>query len=179
VETKTLIEAAKSFDSDSIAILYATGWCKFARFKDGEFLDPAGNKFSNDDLSTVFEARVFNAEKEYRWRHESEGRGRFSVVNDETYSGAEKLVQKYLLWGEVSPSNNAPDGWTYMSDARVGKYAVPVVTSSMARICAVEYLEEFVDGNMAVIDERLCGIEAYDFADEEDNGSNDPKGSDQ
>ena len=145
-----LLEAVKGFDKDSYAILYSPKECHLAKFDGNGFLDVNGEI----DVSEVYEARVFNSDKELRWVEGFEP----VEISDAKFSDCEKNEDiKYLFWGKKNgePSN----GWTEFAEARIGKFFVPKeINSEYAQFTAVEYLKEFKDGNVAVFDERLTGI---------------------
>ena len=175
----------------TLAILYAPNQCFLGKIeKDGTITsssvqDSAPGRLSESVLGSVFEARVFNQVCEMRWLNNPNGHhttailsekklncdGRDLESDDEVIGG---LEQKYLLWGkEVEPdgSNRHPSGWTRFATARIGSYYVPIALKrgqSYARFTAVEYLRSYYDGNVAVVDERLTGIEGYDGG--QDNG---------
>jgi len=152
----------------AFAILYTPQHCHLALVdKTCKFFNQAG-EFTPQG---VFEARIFNDEAELRWLHESNGKGRFVIISDSSFpNNAGVIKQTYLLWGEsMGPSQN---GWTEFAEARIGSFYVPVsgVTAGKkcrAQINAIEYLGEFKDGNIAVVDERLIGITLYE---EKNNG---------
>lgn len=153
-ETK-LIEAVEGFEANSFAILYSPNKCWLALFDGTKFVDEKGEI----DVSRVFEARVFNSEKELRWLNDADGKGKSTVISDASFPDAiGTITQNYLLWGEVSPNNRTNGNWTEFAEARIGKFHVPIKTTSRAHFTAIEYLCEFADGNVAVIDERLTGI---------------------
>lgn len=153
-----LIDAINDFDKDSIAILYSPGKCYLAIFDGEKFVDKDGEIFIED----VFEARVFNSQKEFRWLNQTDGKGKYVIISDETYpKSLEKLDQTYLLWGQSTGEKSVDGIWTQFAEARIGAFYVPNVSldeEGYAHFTAVEYLQEFEDGNVAVVDERLTGI---------------------
>lgn len=163
---KTLAEAISAYCSENIgdgktahAILYTPEKCSLLLLgKNQKFLDHQGEFTPHH----VFEARIFNESAELRWLHESDGKGTSIVVNDESFPDNVGTVdQHYLLWGERLTENAIP-GWTKFGSARIGSYWVPIQTTMpYARFKAVEYLKTYEDGNVAVVDERLTGIEEY------------------
>lgn len=158
-------EFIEGFDKpfpETFAILYSPSHCFLA------MVDEKGNVEVKDnadklDLNKVFEARIFNKKAELRWFNDN-GKGIAATLSeteiDEKFGGEICLAnpQNYLLWGEVSPTNQASENWTEFAEARIGKFHVPIKTTSRAHFTAVEYLCEFADGNVAVLDERLTGI---------------------
>jgi CRISPR-associated protein (TIGR03984 family) len=153
----------------AFAILYTPQHCHLALVDNtGKFFNQAGEFIPQG----VFEARIFNDKAELRWLHESNGKGRFAIISDSSFpNNAGTIKQTYLLWGEsMGPSQN---GWTEFAEARIGSFLVPVAGLSAEKKCkaqftAIEYLGEFEDGNVAVVDERLTGIEFYE--EEKSNG---------
>ena len=158
-DLKTLEDAIKVFDKDSTAILYSPNNCYLAIF-DGENFHNEHGIIS--DISSIYEARVFNAEKEFRWLNESNGTGKSVIISDETYpKHLEKLNQNYLLWGKSTGKTSSDRKWTQFAEARVGAFYIPlanVAEDTYAQFTTVEYLQGFEYGNVAVIDERIMGI---------------------
>ncbi|HEX8137549.1 MAG TPA: CRISPR-associated protein Csx19 [Pyrinomonadaceae bacterium] len=157
----------------AIALLYAPHKCFLAIVNNrGKFEDDNGEI----NASAVFEARVFNSNAELRWLNQEDGAGAALVLCedqmqkffDET-KGDDKIYaridppQTYLLWGEsVGTSDNK--GWAKFAEARIGSFPVPIAginadKKRRAQFTAVEYLGEYEDGNAAVCEERLTGIE--------------------
>ncbi|HEY0428567.1 MAG TPA: CRISPR-associated protein Csx19 [Pyrinomonadaceae bacterium] len=151
-----LFAVVNGFKANSYAILYAPKKCYLALFDGTDFVDESGKI----NVSDVYEARIFNAEKELRWLSS----GETETLTDDCLREVDGFVgtidQKYLLWGEISPSNdsNVNGEWTELAEARIGKFYVPIKTTSRACFEAKEYLKEFADGNVAVFEERLTGI---------------------
>lgn len=143
------------------AVLYAPDKCYLT------LVDSSGNfelkdNVSRFDVNKIFEARVFNADRELRWLR---GYGTL-IISDASFAGGDfvgKLDQRYLLWGKSA--DKSQDRWTIFATARIGAFHVPVElkpNESYARFTAVEYLKKYDDGNVAVVDERLTGIEGYE-----------------
>lgn len=147
------------------AVLYAPSKCHLTILQGQEFHDASGKI----DSSSVFEARVFNEKAEMRWLNIASGVGKAVVLSkedkqffadkkDENY--VDTINQDYLLWGR---STGRPVGnWTQFAEARIGAFLVPlksVVKDNYAKFTAIEYLGEYEDGNVAVAEERLTGIE--------------------
>jgi CRISPR-associated protein (TIGR03984 family) len=162
-----LSRCVKDFVSSSsplpktIAVLYAPDKCYLA------LVDSSGNfevkdNVSSFDVNKIFEARVFNVDGELRWL---KGYGSV-VISDASFAGGDfvgKFVQRYLLWGQSA--DESQNGWTTFATARIGAFHVPVElepNESYARFTGVEYLKRYDDGNVAVVDERLTGIEGYE-----------------
>jgi CRISPR-associated protein (TIGR03984 family) len=155
-EQVTLSDAVKGFDADSYAILYAPKRCRLTLFDGVRFIDEHKTAI---DVSDVFEVRVFNADKELRWVQEAGGKGRSRIISDACFPDAIQpaLKQKYLLWGKKN--DNPANGFTQFAEARIGAFYVPKeIATDYAQFCVVEYLREYDDGNIAVMDERLTGI---------------------
>lgn len=177
-ENISLEEALKQcaiFLEDSVALVYAPSFCKFAKFENG------GLSLVDDrSLSTVFEARVFNQNVELRWLNISNGLGRAVLISDieltrvftdeENVSLTEILdiiPQQYLLWGKgVVRSPSLPQGWSRLAAARIGALDVPITgikPKQQVQLVAKEYIR-FCEGdageygNVAVVEERLTGL---------------------
>jgi CRISPR-associated protein (TIGR03984 family) len=144
------------------AILYAPNKCFLALLnKSGAF--EVKDNAAKFDISRVFEARIFNKGAELRWLNEADGKGQMAIISDASFPDAVGTIpQTYLLWGR---STGIFDGdWTQFAEARIGAFHVPlpkVPAQDYARLMAIEYLKECEDGNVAVADERLTGIESY------------------
>ncbi|MGC2238417.1 MAG: CRISPR-associated protein Csx19 [Pyrinomonadaceae bacterium] len=169
---KTLSESVAEFIKvfgeslpKTFAVLYSPGDCLLS------LVDEQGNftaKANEVALNKIFEARIFNDVAELRWLNETDGCGAAAVLSKKefpffgrtqtTENCVETIKQNYLLWGEISPSNQADENWTELAEARIGKFYVPIKTTSRACFEAKEYLKEFADGNVAVFEERLTGI---------------------
>jgi CRISPR-associated protein (TIGR03984 family) len=151
-----------SEEKKAFAILYTPRACHLVLVdKEGCFFNEHG-PFEPED---VFEARIFNDTAELRWLNESEGKGKMAIISDSSFIDTVGTIpQTYLLWGkkvELPAGKENPDGWTKFGTARIGAFYVPIVTNEeYARFKAKEYLKAH-DGNVAVVDERLTGIEGY------------------
>ncbi len=164
-DQKSFEESVKEFVTnnwlkETFAILYTPGDCLLLKLdSDGKFQ----NSKREATLKNVFEARIFNENAELRWLREGEN-GSAVILSEEqiseTFGGEICLTnsQEYLVWGEISPNDEKREGWTEFAEARIGKFDVPINTTSRAKFTAIEYLKEFEDGNVAVFDERLTGI---------------------
>lgn len=164
--------------ADSVAILYSPSFCKFAKFENGKLMD---EKLQDLDISTVFEARVFNPHAELRWLNVSNGQGRAVLISEENISQylddeIEDLTtvddgiieQTYLLWGKgvVRSPSTSPD-WSRLSAARIGGLDVPIAgiqTKQQVKLIAREYIglcegDAGEYGNVAVLEERLIKLE--------------------
>ncbi|AFZ11528.1 hypothetical protein Cri9333_0582 [Crinalium epipsammum PCC 9333] len=171
----TLLEALKNCanalakNSHAVALLYSPDWCKFGYLQfDGNLVDSKGTSF---DLSSVFEAKVFNDKAELRWLNELNGVGKAVLISEADISSCltdniniltaiDTNEQCYLLWGEKVRSLSTP-GWTRLAAARIGAIDVPVSSQTdEARIYlqTLEYLGEDEYGNVAVVEERLIRL---------------------
>lgn len=181
---QSLGEAIKAFfdvaenEGGAFAIFYAPHACSLAKFKDGSFMVPSGKEslpaqLSEKDLKKVFEARIFNSALEMRWLNDPDGNHSTAILSEKqlTFGGKPLQVanvlgglpQTYLFWGQSTGERHGSD-WTEFATARLGAFHVPVPDvpqHGYARITAVEYLKEYRDGNVAVFDERLTGLESY------------------
>jgi CRISPR-associated protein (TIGR03984 family) len=163
----TLLEALqqhqKCFEL-AVGLFYSPIECQFGEVR--------GTIVANKNLKGVFEARIFNENAELRWLQESAGKGKAVLLfesNDvtqnypktNTVSVIHTLDGEYLLWGQ---GNNQPafNGWSNLSEARIGQLAVPISNIKEKDRVALhfrEYFEECDDhGNVAVIEERLIGL---------------------
>lgn len=163
----------------TLALLYGTTNCSLNRVGkwDGVF-----ECLDRDDLpvrfETIYEARLFHEKAEMRWLNEEAGFGRSVIVGDAPLPAPNDPDQKnwsstadifcvdlpkhYLIWGEFE--STSPNGWTRFSTARIGGIWIPITAQQgRARLRAVEYLKEFADGNVAVFQERILGLEV-DYA---------------
>lgn len=162
---------------DSVALVYAPSFCKFAKFENGGL-----SLVDDSSLSTVFEARVFNQNVELRWLNLSNGLGRAvlisdlelkSVFNDEVDVSLTQILdtipQQYLLWGKgMVRSSSLPQGWSRLATARIRALDVPITgiqPKQQVKLIAREYIgfcegeagEKY--GNVSVLEERLLGLE--------------------
>ena len=151
----------ENFPKETFAILYAPEKC-FLGLVDKNGKVEVRDNVDKFNLERVYEARIFNDKSELRWVN---GSGE-KVISDTDLRNEKGFVdiikQKYLLWGEISPTNDAKNNsdWTELAEARIGKFYVPIKTSSRACFEATEYLKSYddQDGNVAVFEERLTGI---------------------
>ena len=186
---KTFSDAVAEYHKnfgEGFALLYSPAACWLAKLgTDAGFFGSSGKEgepkpMRREDLSSVFEARVFNSEAELRWLNERDGMGSAVILCESdareffgarpakfktTISVEERapvgtMDQSYLLSGKST--GRFSDGWTQFAEARIGAYFVPlkdVPEQRYAKVRAVEYLCEYEDGNVAVAEERLTGIE--------------------
>jgi len=160
-----LIEAVKDFEANSYAILYSPKKCHLALFDGAKFVDENDKEIN---VSNVYEARIFNPDKELRWLASGENITLTDVYLKNEKDFVDTVDQKYLLWGQSTGKSN--ENWTQFAEARIGAFFVPipnVADKGYAQFTAVEYLKEFEDGNVAVFEERLTGISEVENNDRE------------
>lgn len=160
--------------SGAVALLYTPAQCLFARLQAADVLtDSMAHPVA---LDAVYEARVFHADAELRWLNDPgpthHHRTVILSVQEQdlglTASPVQQpivstLPQTYLLWGEgVGTVHGLAPGWSRLATARIGKLDVPlphVHRNQYVVLHALEYLAEFDDGNVAVLEERLIKLE--------------------
>jgi CRISPR-associated protein (TIGR03984 family) len=144
--------------------------------------DPEIVTADHDNLTNVYEARVFNRTAELRWfRPPGEAMGKSVWLFDESPDplarpstgltfewektlGVQRLEQTYVLWGKSVNSKLAPCpvGWTTLAEYRLRQFAVPIAIKGKARrlqIIATEYLREDRYGNVIVCNERFVDLQ--------------------
>jgi CRISPR-associated protein (TIGR03984 family) len=165
----------------TIALLYTPSACFLAQAQ-GEGV--TGYDGKSADLTTVFEARIFNPSCEVRWLHKSGGKGS-GVFLSENASGPGDWVSlspvgsikepenhRYLLWGMTvkDDAKELATGWSWLAAANIGKYAIPLAGDGLERRARLVYREyiglapgEAGDrhGNVTVCEERLLGFEWF------------------
>lgn len=176
-------------DVATVALIYAPRFCVFGRMTGGGRLEgPPGFKlgphssFTDAVLAQAYEIKLFCADWELRWlrdgmtgaaamlakgdRAPNALRQRLDSGETGTRSLEDPLDRRYLLWGKVE--KNPPitrDSWTALTSNRIGRLWVPFdrldEDQPRIRLMAVEYLETGAYGNVAVVDQRLTGFEAY------------------
>ena len=128
-------------------------------------------------LHGAYEARVFHERAELRWlrdpRHDS---GHTTVVLTDGSCAVDLpplpfdiplvglLEQTYVLWGEAGDEKQVA-GWTRLTTARIGPLDVPITgvrENERVAIRSVEYLGQLAHGNVAVVEERLCGLTTFE-----------------
>ena len=98
-----------------------------------------------------------------------DGKGSASIISDSEITNladkkdikAEGMPIEYLLWGEGT-GEQMPKEWSKLATASIGSLDVPVAgvrDGSRVKITGIEYLIEYEDGNVAVSEERLTGME--------------------
>lgn len=124
-------------------------------------------------LAQCYEARFFCEAWELRWVRDGAG-GRAMRCAETAHGGplgeavamsdvVGHIDQTYLIWGERAQPDGAPPGWGVVAEGRIGRLRVPAALSAAtprAALTAREYLRRYVDGNVAVADQRLTGIRA-------------------
>lgn len=151
----------ENLPEQNFAILYAPEKC-FLGLADKDGNVEVKDNVDKFNIEKVYEARVFNTEKELRYLE-----GKPAVILSDADLRKESgfvdvIKQKYLLWGQST--GNSKNGWTEFAEARIGAFFVPVANvakEGYAQFSAIEYLKEFTDGNVAVFEERLTGITLY------------------
>ncbi len=164
----------------TIALLYSPNACQFLRLINGEFKDSHSRKINN--LTDVFEARVFTEYCELRWLNREHGKGDAVLLTEDlkltenlkSIDGFQEakqqikdtLIQKYLLWGEpVLNPQDIQDGWQRLAEARIGKLNIPISNKLSDKKQRVylhtrEYIDTLEYGNCVVVEERLLKLEA-------------------
>ena len=175
-EQMTLIEAIASCQTvleGAIALLYSPQSCLLARLStDGTLQNADGHAV---DLTSVFEARLFNEGCELRWLNRQTGVGDAALISEAAQQAltgfvaidsqtCEPLPQRYLLWGERARSQPSAEAWRRLADARIGKLDIPLAQKfgqeQRVYLNTREYLDVVDDyGNTAVIEERLMKLE--------------------
>jgi CRISPR-associated protein (TIGR03984 family) len=172
------LEKCKSELTDAVAILYSPSFCKFAKFENGTL-----SLIGENSISTVFEARVFNKNAELRWLNVFNSQGRAVLISDNelpkifdeeediNLEFLDTIPQQYLLWGkgvDNKRSPSTPKGWIRLAAARIGGLDVPIAgihPKQQVKLEAREYIglcegeagKKY--GNVAVLEERLIGLE--------------------
>lgn len=170
----TLLEALeqyrKCFDN-GVGLLYSPVKCHFGQVRGQNVTNERGEV---TDLTGVFEARIFNENAEMRWLQQSSGLGKavllfelndvtqvYAKEDSEPFQAIYSISQQYILWGQGN-ARSAFNGWSYLSEARIGQMAVPISnigTKERVALEVKEYLQECdAQGNIAVVEERLIGL---------------------
>ncbi|WP_347242940.1 CRISPR-associated protein Csx19 [Thermogutta sp.] len=173
-----LCDALKDFASlagteGAIALLYSPRRCELAVLDDGILRGSDGRPLQ---LDSVFEARSFSVEVEFRWRNDptSEKRHQAVIIAEKDLSAQlrdwqveqrvnviKQLPQTYLLWGEGT-GRTVGGSWSELATARIGTLNVPVPNvgrNERVLLHTVEYIIEAEHGNAVVFDERLVKLE--------------------
>ncbi|MGW2303949.1 type III-D CRISPR-associated protein Csx19 [Streptomyces sp. NPDC001809] len=135
------------------------------------------------DPSAVFEARVFDGERELRWLCDTGHHGRAVLLTeDETLlpdafpepvaplAATAVLAAHYLLWGRPAGGD---EEWTVLHTPRIGTLTVPHPrpdAEQRLRLVTREYVStDPHHGNAHVSEERLLRIETVPADQQEDN----------
>jgi CRISPR-associated protein (TIGR03984 family) len=153
------------------ALVYTPSHCFVAVLNDGRLWRTRGREVP---LDQVFEARVFSCRAELRWLHRSNGDGGAvllsedpdclsecgnTLTEDVSLTALETVKHTYLLWGKGV--NVETDGWSLLTEARIGKLWVPLtgLGDGRAHLSAVEYLAEYDGSGTVVGNGRPAGME--------------------
>lgn len=172
-EGASLDDAMQAAGQDAVALLYSPDRCRLLWKKDVD----------SSNLDGVYEARIFDEDAEVRWlnsenfavrlsekdwKQEEEGEWLKVCVDDSLHlqNVVDSEDRSYVLWGKANDRPGGKcEGYTYLAEYRTGgldvPYKAPVENKGRLVMKAREYLA--VDdqyGNVAVVAERLCGIEA-------------------
>ncbi len=171
--TVTLAEALDWAAITGSALLASPDHYHVATAEGGNCRTPAGPV----DLSTVFEARVFDEHRELRWWHDTGGKGRAVVISEDTdrlpaggdpvdpVPAIDVIDGGYLLWGRTTDTP-AP-GWVTLATARIGSLQLPAPPPlpgdspdlHRIRFDVREYVAvEPTHGNAYVAEERLVQL---------------------
>lgn len=187
VALEDLLAAAGNVPAIGVAaLIYAPRFCVFGRMTGGGRLEgPPGFKlgqhssFTDAVRAQAYEIKLFCADWELRWLRDgmtgaaamlAKGDRAPDILRQRLDSGETgtrplhaRLSQHYVLWGEKETTD--PAGWTALTSNRIGRLWVPFVGPDTDRrrlwLTAVEYLETGPHGNVAVVDQRLTGFDAY------------------
>lgn len=140
---------------------FATYWI---RYTDGHWtaFDEA-----EPDLDAAFGITAFTEGRQLRWRHTQHGRG-VAALTLESSGGNDSAEQPTrlghdpqirMIWGTSTGSTR--DGWSELADPRTGPFWVPfsaLPKDSRLGFRVLEYVTTDEHGNVAVVDERICGL---------------------
>lgn len=170
-----------SGDTLPIGLFYTPKKCLFGRTpSDGTIETPEDGGLN---LAEVFEARVFNTDGELRWLRDPEGDGTGQAVfvaeknnappdgwqNGKPLTCLTLVEDDYLLWGTTTGWNKKKN-WLQLATPRIGGLYVPVpstVPPGEKKRLQLQHREYIglapgaagEHGNMAVVEERLLGVE--------------------
>lgn len=181
VSLEEVIAHCDGIFKDAIALLYAPDTCQFLRLINGAFQDSDGKKANQ--LTHVFEARIFTEDCELRWVNCDSGKGKAVLLSESEQTvnhfkspkpiPCEFLKQQYILWGKKAKNQPSQVGWQRLAEARVGKLDIPLTEelTPEQQVCITtrEYIAEWVyqeqdkqiGGNYTIIEERLVKLEGY------------------
>lgn len=164
-----LADASNLLGGGALCLLYAPRELRIGCLDAGSWRDAEGRALA---LGGAYEARAFSERCELRWLS---GEGAVALTEEsaavtpsgwaaaEGMSASETIGQTYLLWGRATGDRTAA-GWWKLRAARIGAQAVPLPDGvSLGRgdhvqLQAVEYVCVELDGNAAVVEERLAGL---------------------
>ncbi len=174
--SEALAKYQECFDI-AVGLFYSPVKCQFGEVR--------GNVVANEhgevaNLTGVFEARIFNKNAELRWLQHSAGHGKAVLIfesnevtkayeHQDPIKAIHSISHEYLLWGQGTgrfssrdATRTAFNGWSYLSEARIGQLAVPISNIRQKDRVALqvqEYFDECDDhGNVAVVEERLISL---------------------
>lgn len=176
----TLTDAlARAGFTDAVALLSAPHTYRAARIHHGHCHTHDNGP---DPLEAVFEARVFDGQRELRWLCTQDRQGQAVLLTEDPgllpaefgellpgLHAEDTLPAYYLLWGhpQAAPSTDGA-AWTALSTPRIGTLHVPVPPpppGCRLRLVAREYVcVEPRHGNAHVAEERLLRIEPTELA---------------
>ncbi len=158
----------------AIALLYSRHACQILCLKSNCLYNCNDEPVNN--LSEVFEARIFTEGNELRWLNHNLGNGKavllseseqsinhFMLQKQKTY---EVLPQQYLLWGKKAKHPKSTANWQSLSEARIGQLDIPMNQTlqdeERVYLKTREYMAQADNnyGNYAVMEERLVKLEA-------------------
>ncbi|MCY0886373.1 MAG: CRISPR-associated protein Csx19 [Firmicutes bacterium] len=145
------------------ALAYTPDRCSLLRVgQDGALEGPHGP----DPLPGLYELRAFSSSAELRWWLGPDGHGQTVLLEDGTGDAPEGATQveealegSYFLWGTVQDVNGP---WSGLGEARLPhRLWVPVAARRSQRIQLRfrEFVLRYDDGNLAVGEERLLGLQ--------------------
>ncbi|MFG3384010.1 CRISPR-associated protein Csx19 [Streptomyces sp. NPDC047999] len=165
--------------TDAVALLSAPHAYRVARVHQG---DCRTYDDSPEPLEAVFDARVFDGQRELRWLCTAGREGHAVLLGEDPAAlpsgfgetlpdlhAESTLPSYYLLWGHPQPATgNGTAAWTALSTPRIGTLHVPVPPpppGCRLRLVAREYVcVEPRHGNAHVAEERLLRIEPTELA---------------
>jgi CRISPR-associated protein (TIGR03984 family) len=162
-------------DFVGIALLYSPNWAKIVRVKDGKFDCMQDGKFDENELPSVFEAKIFNEDIELRWVNKDGEVGVSTTLNEVGNGDSNHPIRlsdersKHLLYGKLQNNGKMENGYVTIFDEKVGRIKVPVDNDfvfsegNLAFECYEYYLLDEKYGNARVIDTRFIGIVHYDI----------------
>jgi CRISPR-associated protein (TIGR03984 family) len=167
----------------AFALLYGARRCSLGLVRaDGVVVEARAEA----DLREPYEARGFSARGELRWTHDGGGFGRAVYLSDDAVPDAlraafgedvplayeKRLEHGYVLWGQGT-GEDAAEGWSVLSTARIGRILVPCDVPARAgvRLAGREYLACDDHGSAYVAEERLVGLEVVPAPEEREEAS--------